>query len=396
MSQILNNIYHNTAFALNLNSKALIKLQEQASTGSRINRPSDDPSDAFRVLGLSSQKRNIQNSIDNISNCVSVMEISSTIVNQMSKTLADTKTVLAGVTDTDGQIGEAVYANSIDNHLEELVSLANKKHNGQYLFGGSNTGSKPYEVVRKDGKIVEVNYTGSLQEREVKINDSVNVTAFYSGNNLFGFNESGETEFIGSTGVKEGDGTSTAKGFTWLEVEESAPGTYRLSTDGFDSYAEVNVPPGDTNTKVTNSETGEVLYIDTTGVTDEGTELVLNGGTHDIFDTLITLRDVYEGEKDLGSDQLKEINGKGIDVVEQVSELLSKDSVLFGSRIGYLEDLKTNLEDIKLNTEEERTRIQEADIAQIATDLSRREMLYQMSIQTASKMMSLSLFDFIR
>ncbi|GAG40756.1 unnamed protein product, partial [marine sediment metagenome] len=46
-------------------------------------------------------------------------------------------------------------------------------------------------------------------------------------------------------------------------------------------------------------------------------------------------------------------------------------------------------------TEDEATRLQQADIAQIAIDLSRREVLYQMSLAVAAKLMSLSLLDYI-
>ena len=286
MSQILNNIYYNTSFALKLNSQAMAKLQEQASTGSRVNRPSDDPSRAFRILGLDSQKRRMQGSIDAISNCTSLLEVSSTVINQMSKTMADTKTLLAGVTDTDGSIGQTVYAESLDNYLEELVALANKKHNGQYLFGGTNTTSKPFEVVRKDGKIIDVNYKGSRRAREMKISDSINVSAFYAGSDLFSLDKRDDVEFLGETGVKQGKGTSTVKGFAWLDVKEVSPDVFRFSIDGFKTYTQMPVPPGIDNLKLTNSETGEVLYVDSRSVTKEGTDLVEAGGTHDLFDTL--------------------------------------------------------------------------------------------------------------
>ena len=61
MSGILNSIYNNTSFALHLHAEAMGALQEQVSTGSRINRASDDPSAAYQVLGLNSQKRSLQN-----------------------------------------------------------------------------------------------------------------------------------------------------------------------------------------------------------------------------------------------------------------------------------------------------------------------------------------------
>ena len=58
-------------------------------------------------------------------------------------------------------------------------------------------------------------------------------------------------------------------------------------------------------------------------------------------------------------------------------------------------ELRDSLENVKFNTEDETNRIQEVDIAQVAIDLSRHEVLYQMSLSVAGKLMSLSLLDFL-
>jgi flagellin-like hook-associated protein FlgL len=50
---------------------------------------------------------------------------------------------------------------------------------------------------------------------------------------------------------------------------------------------------------------------------------------------------------------------------------------------------------VKANNEDENSKLQQADIAQIAIDLSRQQALYQMSLAVAGRMMSLSLIDFI-
>jgi flagellin-like hook-associated protein FlgL len=49
MSGSLNGIYNNTSYALNLNTEAIGTLQEQVSSGSRVNRASDDPSAAYQI-----------------------------------------------------------------------------------------------------------------------------------------------------------------------------------------------------------------------------------------------------------------------------------------------------------------------------------------------------------
>ena len=70
-------------------------------------------------------------------------------------------------------------------------------------------------------------------------------------------------------------------------------------------------------------------------------------------------------------------------------------NALVGGRIATLTTLKNGIEDMKFNTEEAMSEIRDADIAQIAVDLARREVLYQMSLSIASKMFSISLLDFM-
>ena len=60
-----------------------------------------------------------------------------------------------------------------------------------------------------------------------------------------------------------------------------------------------------------------------------------------------------------------------------------------------LTNLKNSLEDIKANADEEISARQDADITQVAVDLARYQVLYEMSLQVAAKMFSMSLMDFI-
>jgi len=82
--------------------------------------------------------------------------------------------------------------------------------------------------------------------------------------------------------------------------------------------------------------------------------------------------------------------------LEEINELIVQAEVSVGSKIGFLDNLKDSLKKLKYDAEDEATLLQEANIAQIAIDLSRREILYQMSLSIAGKLMSVSLLDFIR
>lgn len=499
MGGTLNNIYNNVSFALHLHTEAMARLQEQASTGSRINRASDDPSAAYRVLGLSTNEKVLENYIDNLSEVVSTLELSYTIVKDITSSLAETRERLTQI--TSGIYSEEARkrtAEEIDEILEQVVLLANTQHIDQYLFGGTDTDSAPYLIQRTNGEISSVTYQGSNEERNIEVAPGVESSGFFIGDNIFRSNNRSAPTFLGNTGATSGNGTSNVQGYTWLTItDDTDPAKYRLSiNDGTDyvtvlkgkgsevqtltfsaaptsgsftltfdgqktsaiqwneGAAEVrsalealsnldegdvtvignyaagftitfadtlgNVPElvagdntldsggpiiitegtttegiGDTRLAVTDSA-GRVLYVNTTGITSTGVELVSVPGTHDIFNTLITLRDILNNKKELSEIQLEELRNDVLISLKEVSNLLVQTEVSVGTKIGFLDNLKDSLNNIKYNAEDESALIQEADIAQIAIGLSRQEVLYQMSLSVAGRLMSMSLLDFLR
>jgi len=398
MSGTLNRIYNNAGFALTRQSETLVRLQEQAATGSRVNRPSDAPSDAFRILGLDIQKRSLENYIGTISNLYDILQTSTTAIGNMMETYEKTRAQLASVTETDGFIGEAIHAGIIDGYLEDVVLFANWDHSGQYLFGGGDTDSAPFVVERTNGKITNVTYQGSYENRDVEVASGVESSAFYVGDDIFRSDERQAPQFLlGTTGVEAGTGTSSVTGYVWLEITQpgGAGNPYKLSIDGGSSYATTANPPTDTNLAVTHSQTGQVLYVDATTITGTGDDLVKVPGTHDVFNTLITIRDMLENERGLNSYQLKTLKNDLIQTADTMHSLLVQSSVTTGVKSGMLDNLRNNMGEIKLNTEDEKTRLEEADISQIAIELSRHEVLYEMSLAVVGKILSLSLLDFI-
>jgi len=394
MSGTLSNIYNNVNFALHVNSEAMTRLQEQAATGSEVNRASDNPSAAYRVLGLNSQVKSLENYSDQLTNVIGTLELSTTIIEDMITSFRDTKGSLTQI--INGIYDEAARnrsAEAVRNTLEQMVLLANSEHMGEYLFGGTNTASAPYLVQRTDGEITSVTYQGSSQNRNTEVAPNVQSSAYLVGDDIFRSGNRADPVFVGSTGVAGGTGTSSIRGETQLTVTGSA-GNYDLSIDG--GLSTVNTDGTHTNLAVTDSTTGEILYVDTTQIANTGVELVRAPGTYDIFSSLMGIRDILENPNGLPDAQIREMLDDSIDSLDEMTGLLVDTEVSVGSRIGFMYDLKDNIENIEFHAEDETTRLTEADIAQIAIDLSRREVLYQMSLSVAARVMSVSLLDFIR
>jgi len=394
MSGTLGSIHNNVNYALHLNSEAMTVLQEQASTGSRVNRTSDDPSTAYRVLGLNSQVKTLKNYKDRLSDASGLLELSSTVIQDMVSSLRDVKGNLTQITNgIHDQASRERAAEGVKHTLEHLVLLANSEHTGRYLFGGEDSTSAPYVAHRTDGKITRVTYQGSYSDRNIEVAPNVESSAFYVGDEIFRSDDRGTPVFQGNTGAVAGTGTSSVRGSTWLTVTGTA-GNYNLSID--DGATTVNTDGTATNLAVTNSTTGEVLYVDTTNINAAGVDLVRVPGTYDIFSSLIGIRDILNNEKNLPEEQVRNMLENSIASLDEMNELLVRAEVSIGSRIGFLEDLDETVKNVEFNAEDESTRLVEADIAQIAIDLSRREVLYQMSLSVAAKVLSVSLLDFIR
>lgn len=394
MSGTLSSIYDNVSLALSVHGREMLNLQEQISSGSRINRPSDAPFAAYRVLNLSSQQSSVENYIDNLSQVSDVLAVASTAIDDMKAALADAKKLLSEITGgVGGGVGINVTVEGINDALDRIVAAANTSHSGKFIFAGTATNIQPYAVTRDSGQITSVVYQGSADGREIEVAPSVTASAYYVGDELFRCDSRSEPVFTGQTGAAAGTGTSSVRGDVWLTVTHDGS-NYRISIDG--GLTDVVVPAGgDPNQMVTDSRTGQVLYVDTTGINSTGTEWVRVPGTYDIFNTLITLRDRLATEGGLSSAEMEELRNNAFEAIDEVNELLIQKSVAIGSKIGFLDNIKENLENLSYTTEDEITRIEQADIAQLAIDLSRREVLYQMSLSMAGKLLSMSLLDYI-
>ena len=397
MAGSIQNTHRNVTYALALHSRDLARLQEQVSTGSRVNRISDDPSVAAQLLSLESQKQSLIHYQDGLTDIVNTMEMANTILESMTAELRSTQEVLTQIAGgIHGQSNRDRIADSIDDRLEQTLLLANTKNGNRYLFSGAKTSTQPFVATRdNNNEITAVTYQGSQEQRRVEVAAGVKTAVYWVGNDVFRGSQRKTAEFVlDNTGATIGSGTSGVRGDVWLEVTANGA-SYDLSIDGGATKTSVAAAGDITNIPVTNAQ-GEVLYVNASNITTTGTDVISFPGSYDTFETLISIRDILRNEKGLPDHQLNEVLQGAIDWTGEVSELLLKTQVRVGSRTAYLENLNQTLDDMEFNIVEEKTQLGDADIAQMAIDLARRSILYEMSLNVAGKLMSISLLDFLR
>jgi flagellin-like hook-associated protein FlgL len=123
----------------------VFRLQNQISTGRRISRPSEDAPAAQRAITL-------QRLIERKTQLSSNVDAGKSFLAATDRALTDVATALgnirgvalgaAGTTATDDERAEARA--EVEQTINQLLSVANTRFRGRYLFAGSQTNVEPY------------------------------------------------------------------------------------------------------------------------------------------------------------------------------------------------------------------------------------------------------------
>ncbi len=172
-------------FLNNLNDvrKRLQEKQTQVALGKKITKPSDNPFGATRLLRLNSQIEDIDTYLSNIDNGMSQVEMTISVMQkiqeQVEKTMGDLSASL------DATENKQDYAEMVDLALENLLSLANYRFNGKYIFGGTNRSEAPYGWDATNS-FIEEKTTALDGYQRIKISGTVTQKINEPGRDLFG------------------------------------------------------------------------------------------------------------------------------------------------------------------------------------------------------------------
>jgi flagellar hook-associated protein 3 FlgL len=135
----------------------LFRLQNQVSTGQRLQLPSEDAPAALRAISLQrllDRKGQIQTNIQASSGYLSAAESN---LGSVSDLLIQLRADVVGISGTlSNEEQRQTLVQQIDQALETLVKTGNAKSQGRYLFSGSQSQVQPYDF---NGEFVQ--YSGN-------------------------------------------------------------------------------------------------------------------------------------------------------------------------------------------------------------------------------------------
>lgn len=204
-------IYATGVQGMQRNQAALLKLQNQISSNTKILTPADDPIGASQVLVVSQSLAVEEQHQTNQSSATSQLSL---VDNQLASLTSALQTVRDSVmkagngslTNTDRQS----IANDIESSLSEILGIANSDNGtGDFLFSGYQGGTRPFAVdtsqaPQPPASSSPIAYFGDDGERLAQVSSSRQMAVNVPGSDVFMNGKSGNGTFVATTGGNGG------------------------------------------------------------------------------------------------------------------------------------------------------------------------------------------------
>jgi len=207
------------------------RLQQEIATGKRINRPSDDPAGALRILPLRNDLRELGQLSSNVA-------LAQETLNTGAASLEDASSLMQRMRELTTQAANGTVSNSdrqsigaeVEQLLNQLVSIGNSKRGDRFLFGGTENDGSPFALVEDEGG-ARVVYRGNHDSLDVDVAPGVTTALNIPGDSIFQQRDRSATTFTPATGTTATGARSAGSGDTGLGFGELLVTYTGLHTD---------------------------------------------------------------------------------------------------------------------------------------------------------------------
>lgn len=128
------------------NLQGMNKLNNQLNTGNQINKVSDDPLKAVKIMNLNNEISDIERYNSNADEISSWLDMTDSALDTIGTLTSDIKTLLKSISGTAGKDEIKAVFTEINGKIEQMGEAFNTSYGGKYIFGGSITDEPPVKV----------------------------------------------------------------------------------------------------------------------------------------------------------------------------------------------------------------------------------------------------------
>ncbi len=161
--------------------KDIARYTQEISSGKKLLLPSDNFASVAKSLKLKESNKDIDNYLTNITEIKNRQIAAQTAITNIADAATEARVEIVRLLNTG--VLDQEDAEIVNHYLQELkeymIDQANTKIGDSYLFAGTKTDTKPFEVINK-----ELVYSGNDGEREVNISKNFSANSTFNGNKL--------------------------------------------------------------------------------------------------------------------------------------------------------------------------------------------------------------------
>ena len=389
---------------------ALNRTQQQLSSNRRNLTPADDPIASARALEVTqSQSINTQ-FVTNRQNAKNFLGQELQALNTSQQLISDVKElVVKAGNGTYSDSERAMMATELQARLNDLVAVANTADGaGGYLFSGYKSTTIPYSM---NPSGIGATYQGDQGQRDLQVGLSRRLPTSDPGSAVFDNNMTGNGSFVtgadpgnygrgGSGRISNGTVTNavalTGHNYS-IDFSGTAPASTYIVTD---TTLGVTVPSPAVAAPYTSGQaiSFDGQQFDIQGAPANGDKFtVAPSSKESIFTTLSNLLGVLRAPGVSPAGQARLTNG--LDAAHAILDT-AFDNVLavqadVGSRLKELDYLDSAGEDLELQYAGTLSDLQDLDIVKAISQFTQQETTLKAAQQTYTKVMGLSLFNYI-
>lgn len=171
------------------------KLNNQLDTGKQVNRVSDDPHKAIKIMNLNNEIKYTEKYNYNIDEIVGWMNNTDSSLEEVGRALNDIK-------DSILKVGNGAYTEEefkainadVNVKIRELGETLNSSYAGRHMFGGSNVDEAPVNIKENaDGTVtLELNSKANSDDLKADISDGINIDYNVSVEEIFDTGKGGK------------------------------------------------------------------------------------------------------------------------------------------------------------------------------------------------------------
>lgn len=346
-----NSSFHAIGYSVGKTKSRLEDLQLKGSNLKRIQKPSDDPIGNIELLTSRSKSIDADQYLRNASYAQTQLAFVENAIEELTNIVVKAKELAIGQASSFyGADVRKNIAREIAQLRKQSISVANRRLSNRYIFGGYKTLTKPFDE--------KGNYLGDLNTTTLEVSKDFFVPINFNGKDVF--YTSTDTAHKDANTFHQID-PLTPEDLKQPNAEENEPLNPFVAQDEKPRRSVASTQP------VNESLSGQSsIFSDL-----ESLENALLTNNHEIVQALLPTLD------------------------DHLNRLISLRAKV-GSVMNSVTTSEETIEKNKLLNEEYRSKIEDADVAELFSDLARQKSVLDATYKSSAQLMNQTLLDFVR